>query len=99
MSFYDICKYCKHNIDSDVCELKTSITTCNGELFEGIDVLNTTIDVLMKIFGGDEPCNFNGWDEYADCDFCEKNCDNHNASSCWRNALHEEWYNNERQDY
>ena len=50
------------------------------------------VETLIKIFGGDEPCNFNGWDEYSNCDYCEKNCENHSVADCWVNAIRERWF-------
>ena len=47
------------------------------------------IDILLELFGGDEPCNFCDNDEYMCCDkraYCEENCGKPTttAKDCWR---------------
>ena len=47
--------------------------------------------ILMNFFP-DEPCNYNGMDERAACEYCEDNCDDHDTFDCWVHAIEAGWY-------
>lgn len=49
------------------------------------------VDVLMKFFP-DEPCNYNGMDELADCKWCCDHCGHTTPAECWKHAIEERWY-------
>ena len=58
----------------------------NAPTVDAVDV-----ETLMHIFGDDEPCNFNGWDDRTD-DWCAEYCERHLPIECWRHAIQQKWW-------
>lgn len=75
------CRECPHfDWSCDSCD-HDSAGYCDMDLAE----------FIMKFFP-DQPCNYNGMDELADCDFCSQNCGKVDARECWLNAIRNKWY-------
>ena len=55
--------------------------------------LDECVEIIIRLFP-DAPCNYNGMDELADCEFCEENCGKASPNECWKNAIVNDWWKN-----
>ena len=86
-------------IDADalIMDYITDDAENDSEIISRNDILNAPtvdavdVETLMHIFGDDEPCNFNGWDDRTD-DWCAEYCERHLPIECWRHAIQQKWW-------
>lgn len=47
---------------------------------------------LMMFVGDDQPCNYNGMDDFVSDDpWCEEHCGKCDCIDCWVHAVHARW--------
>ena len=75
-----------------------SVLIATKRYIEGLPTVEAvTAEELMGMFGGEPPCEFNGWDECTD-EWCEAHCQDNNTLECWKLFIRERWWEHGKTD-
>lgn len=89
-SWYEVDEACA-DIGKKMSYIKDAIEALEGN---GNPSFSEMLDVIMELFGGEKPCNFNNMGERCD-EWCEKYCGTVPVKECWEHAVLNGWWKND----